>query len=114
MRRCILLSCGLDRQTYQLSHDIGHIFPGIGFGSPGLVLVPAKKDPNLGKLELRLLFFSSLIFISFGKALESRFHHVAGPHHKHESRLQASGEAVNLVSNTGSNLLVWQRQIDIH
>jgi hypothetical protein len=35
--------------------------------------VPAKKDPNLGKLELRLLFFSSLIFISFAKALESRF-----------------------------------------
>jgi hypothetical protein len=67
MRRCILLSCGLDRQTYQLSHDIGHIFPGIGFGSPGLVLVPAKKDPNPGKLELRLLFFSSLIFISLRK-----------------------------------------------
>jgi hypothetical protein len=35
--------------------------------------MPAKKDPNPGKLELRLLFFSSLIFISFGKALEPRF-----------------------------------------
>jgi hypothetical protein len=68
--------------------------------------VPAKKDPNLEKLKLRLLFFSSLIFIYFGKVLESRFHHVAGPHHKHDSRLQASGEAVNFVSNTGSKLLV--------
>jgi len=68
--------------------------------------VPAKKDPNPGKLELRLLFFSSLIFISFGKTLESRFGH------KHKSRLQSSGEAVNFVSNTGSKLLVWQRQID--
>jgi len=68
--------------------------------------VPAKKDPNPGKLELRLLFFSSLIFISFEKVLESRFGH------KHESRLQSSGETVNFVSNTGSKLLVWQRQID--
>jgi len=68
--------------------------------------VPAKKDPSPGKLELRLLFFSSLIFISFGKTLESRFRH------KHKSRLQSSGEAVNFVSNTGSKLLVWQRQID--
>jgi hypothetical protein len=72
--------------------------------------VPAKKDPDPGKLELRLLFFSSLIFISFGKALESRFHHVAGCI-KRESRLQASGEAVNFVSNTGSKLLVYQRQL---
>ena len=59
MRRCIFLGCGLDRQTCQLSHDIGHIPPDIGFGSLGLLLVgigrvPAKKDPNLGKLELRL------------------------------------------------------------
>ena len=105
MRRCILLSSGPGRRTSELHHDIGHTFPDKGFGSPGLVLVPAKKDPNSGKLELRLLFFFSLIFISFGKALESRFHHVAGPHHKHE-RLQASGEAVNFVSNTGSKLLV--------
>src|SRR5438094_8850152 len=100
MRRCMSSSCGLDRLTCQLSHDIGHIFPDKGFGSLGLVLVPAKKDPNLGKLELRLLFFSSLIFISFGKVLESRFCH------KYESRLQVSGEAVNFVSNTGSKLLV--------
>ncbi len=96
----------LQRVASQLSHDIGHIFPGKGFGSLGLVLVPAKKDPNLGKLELRLLFFSSLIFISFEKVLESRFGH------KHESRLQSSGETVNFVSNTGSKLLVSQRQID--
>ena len=79
MRRCMFLSCGLDRWTCQLRRDIEHIFPGKGFGSLGLVLVPAKKDPNLGKLELLLLFFSSLIFISFGKALESRLHHVADP-----------------------------------
>jgi hypothetical protein len=104
MRRCISLSRGLDRWTCELSHYIGHIFPGKGFGSLGLVLVPAKKDPNPGKLELRLLFFSSLIFISFGKALRFR--------HKHESRLQSSGESINFVSNTGSKLLVWQRQID--
>jgi hypothetical protein len=72
------------------------------------VLAPAKKDPSPGKLELRLLFFSSLIFISFAKALESRFRY------KHEARLQASGEAVNFVSNTASKLLVWHRQIDTH
>ena len=72
----------------------------VGFGSPGLVLVPAKKDPNSGKLELLLLFFSSLIFISFGKVLASR------SRRKHASRLRASGEAVNFVSNTSSKLLV--------
>jgi hypothetical protein len=100
MRRCIFLSRGLDRQTSELSHDIGHIFPDKVSGSLVLVLVPAKKDPNPGKLELRLLFFSSLIFISFGKAFESRFCH------KHESRLHVCGEAVNFVSNTGPKLLV--------
>jgi hypothetical protein len=82
MRRCIFLSCELGRQTCQLSHGIGHIFPGIGFGSPGFVLMPAKKDPNSGKLELRLLFFSSLLFISFARTFESCFHHVAEAHHK--------------------------------
>jgi len=75
--------------------------------------VPAKKDPNLGRLELRLLFFSSLIFLS---PLEESLNRVSitfpGLHHKKEAGLQASGEAVNLVSNTGSKLLVWQRQID--
>jgi hypothetical protein len=55
--------------------------------------VPAKKDPNLEKLELRLLFFSSLILPPSEKALESRFNHVAGSHHKQESRPQASGIA---------------------
>jgi len=68
--------------------------------------VPAKKDPNPGKLELRLLFFSSLIFSPSEKPLNRDFRH------KHESRLQSSGETVNFVSNTGSKLLVWQRQID--
>jgi hypothetical protein len=68
--------------------------------------MPAKKDPNPGKLELRRLFFSSLIFISFAKTVESRFRH------KHQSRLRASREAGNFVSNTGSKLLVYQRQID--
>jgi len=68
--------------------------------------MPAKKDPDSGKLELRLLFFSSLIFSPSEKTLESRFRH------KHESRVQSSGEIVNFVSNTGSKLLVWQRQID--
>ena len=66
MRRCIFLGCGLDCQTCRLSHDTGHILPDTGFGSLGLLLVrigrvPAKKDPNLWKLKLRLLFFSSLI-----------------------------------------------------
>ena len=46
-------------------------FPGIGIGSLALVLVPAKEDLNPGKVQLRPLFFSSLISISFGKALES-------------------------------------------
>jgi hypothetical protein len=82
MRRCIFLSCGLGRQTSQLSHGIGRIFPGTAFGSPGLVPVPAIKDPNLGKLELRLLFFSSLLFTSFAKTFESCLHHVAEAHHK--------------------------------
>jgi hypothetical protein len=45
--------------------------------------VPAKRDPNPGKLELLPLFFSSLIFISFEKAAESRFRH------KHDSLLEA-------------------------
>jgi len=54
MRRCILLSCGLDRWTCEPGQYIGHSFPGTGFGSPSLLLVPAKKDPNPGKLELRL------------------------------------------------------------
>jgi hypothetical protein len=70
------------------------------------VPAPAKRDPNPKKLGLRLLFFSSLIFISSEKALESRFRH------KRELRLQASGDPLNFVSNTGSKLLVWQRQID--
>jgi hypothetical protein len=34
--------------------------------------MPAKKDPKPGKLELHLLFVSSLIAISFGKM--SGFH----------------------------------------
>jgi hypothetical protein len=68
-------------------------------GSPGLVPVPAKKDPNPGKLELRLLFFSSLIFL-LRKLLNPHFGR------QHESRLQSSGDTVNFVSNTGSKLLV--------
>jgi hypothetical protein len=34
--------------------------------------MPAKKDPNPGKLELRPLFFSSLIFSPSEKPLNRR------------------------------------------
>jgi len=81
-----------------LSHGIGHIFAGRANGSRRLVLLRAKKDPNPRKLESRQLFFSSLVFISFGKAFESCFH-------------CRYGEALNFGSNTGSKLLVYQRRI---
>ena len=65
----MFLSCALDRQTFLLRHDTGHICPGKGFGSLCLVLVLAKKGPNPGKLELHLLFFSSLILAPSEKSL---------------------------------------------
>jgi hypothetical protein len=53
--------------------------------------VPAKKDPNPGKLELRLLFFSSLILPPSEKPLNRVSITLPGLHHKRESRPQASG-----------------------
>ena len=65
-----------------------------------------QKRPKPKEIRIAPVIFLFIDFFSFGKALEPRFRH------KHESRLQSSGETVNFVSNTGSKLLVWQRQID--
>jgi hypothetical protein len=53
---------GLPRRVLRsLNLDMSYIFPGIASGSLGLVLLPAKENSSLGRLELRLLFFASLI-----------------------------------------------------
>jgi hypothetical protein len=63
-----------------------------------------QKRPKPREIRIAPVIFLFIDFFSFGKALEPRFRH------KHESRLPSSAETVKIVSNTGSKLLVWQRQ----